>query len=31
MKYIRKIELLVPVRGLETGIEAINHDADAVY
>ena len=31
MKLIRKIELLSPAKNLETGIEAINHGADAVY
>ena len=31
MKTVRKIELLAPAKNLETGIEAINHGADAVY
>lgn len=31
MKVARKIELLSPAKDLETGIEAINHGADAVY
>ncbi len=31
MKIARKIELLSPAKNLETGIEAINHGADAVY
>ena len=31
MKLIRQIELLSPAKNLETGIEAINHGADAVY
>ena len=31
MKTARKIELLAPAKNLETGIEAINHGADAVY
>jgi putative protease len=31
MKPVRKIELLAPAGKLETGIEAINHGADAVY
>ena len=31
MKMARKIELLAPAKNLETGIEAINHGADAVY
>jgi putative protease len=31
MKRVRPIELLAPARNPETGIEAINHGADAVY
>ena len=31
MKLARKIELLAPAKNLESGIEAINHGADAVY
>ncbi|MCL1934716.1 MAG: U32 family peptidase [Candidatus Azobacteroides sp.] len=31
MKTARRIELLAPAKNLETGIEAINHGADAVY
>ena len=31
MKEVRKIELLVPARNLETGIAAVNNGADAVY
>jgi len=31
MTSISKIELLAPAKNLETGIEAINHGADAVY
>jgi putative protease len=31
MKKVRFVELLAPARNLETGIEAINHGADAVY
>ncbi|MDR0506695.1 MAG: U32 family peptidase [Dysgonamonadaceae bacterium] len=31
MKSVRTVELLAPAKNLETGIEAINHGADAVY
>lgn len=31
MSELRKIELLVPAKNLETGIAAVNHGADAVY
>ena len=31
MKIARKIELLAPAKNLDSGIEAINHGADAVY
>jgi putative protease len=31
MKFVRPIELLAPARNLATGIEAVNHGADAVY
>ena len=31
MSGLRKIELLVPAKNLETGIAAVNHGADAVY
>jgi putative protease len=31
MNIVRKIELLAPAKNLETGMEAINHGADAVY
>jgi len=31
MKTAKKIELLAPAKNLDTGIEAINHGADAVY
>jgi putative protease len=31
MRFVRPIELLAPARNLATGMEAINHGADAVY
>jgi len=31
LKKVRKIELLAPAKNLESGMEAINHGADAVY
>ncbi|MDR1436673.1 MAG: U32 family peptidase [Candidatus Symbiothrix sp.] len=31
MKQVRKIELLAPAKDWETGVEAIDHGADAVY